>query len=142
MAPKPLLITCWMPGPPPMKIQAARMLVTKKPIATGTPNIIRPSAVPKRSVATQYQAMCLGGDVRQRREEVLAAPQEARELDRHHQERERNPADDHPARHVKHTHFLLFADEVTDRHSEAVPRDHQAHRDAGEADQAREPAPG
>jgi hypothetical protein len=57
MAPKPLLITCWMPGPPPMKNAAAMMLVTKKPIATGTPSIISPRAVPNSSVATQYHAM-------------------------------------------------------------------------------------
>ena len=46
-----------MPLAPPMKSAAASTLVTKKPIATGTPSTIRPSAVPKSSVATQYQAM-------------------------------------------------------------------------------------
>ena len=45
-----------MPAAPPMKNAAPITLVTKKPIATGTPSIISPSAVPKSSVATQYQA--------------------------------------------------------------------------------------
>src|SRR5688572_30896114 len=94
-----------MPGPPPMKNAAAMMLVTKKPIATGTPSIISPRAVPNSSVATQYQAISLfaghrrsGRDVGQRGEEVLAPPEEARELDRHHEEGQRDEADDHPAR--------------------------------------------
>ena len=40
-----------------MKTMAATTLVMKKPIATGTPSIISPSAEPKRSSATQYQDM-------------------------------------------------------------------------------------
>ena len=57
MAPKPLLMICWMPGPPPMKSTAAMTLVMKNPTATGMPSIISPSADPNRISATQYQAM-------------------------------------------------------------------------------------
>src|SRR5688572_20988279 len=100
MAPKPLLITCWTPRPPPMNSIAASRLVARKPIATGTPSIIRPRAVPNSSVAAQYQPIGLGRQIGERREEVLAPPQVARKLDRHHQERQRDPADHQPAREV------------------------------------------
>src|SRR5690349_5784326 len=105
-----------MPAAPPMNMAAAMILVTKKPIATGTPSIISPSAVPNRSEAAQYQAIARlvasRHGVGQRREEVLAPVQEARELDRHHQERDRDPADHHPARHVERAHVLLVVDVV------------------------------
>jgi len=57
IAPKPLLMICWMPSGPPMKSMAAMTLVMKKPIATGMPSIISPSAEPNRISATQYQAI-------------------------------------------------------------------------------------
>src|SRR5262245_40192571 len=110
-----------MPGPPPMNSTAASRLVARKPIATGTPNIISPRAVPKSSVAAQYQAMRLGGDVGQRCEEILAPLEKSRELDRHHQKRQRDPAHHHPARHVERAHVLLVLHEVADRDLEAVP---------------------
>src|SRR5688500_18738777 len=131
-----------MPAAPPMNKAAPSTLVTKKPIATGTPSPIRPSAVPKRSVATQYQAIAAlvaAGQVAQGGEEVLPPPEEARELDRHHEERDRDPADDHPARHVERAHVLLVLHEVLDRHLEAVPGDHQADGNADEPDQPRQP---
>src|SRR5688500_1173216 len=117
IAPKPLFTICWMPGPPPMKSTAAITVVMKKPTATGMPSIIRPSAEPKRISATQYQDM-LGLGVRElaeRREQVLAPPEEARKLDRHHQERERDPADQQPARRIERAHIALGLTPVGER---------------------------
>ena len=57
IAPKPLLITCTMPGPPPMNSVAATMLVAKKAIATGMPSIISPTPRPNRSSAAQYHSI-------------------------------------------------------------------------------------
>src|SRR5918992_3537231 len=142
IAPKPLFTICWMPGPPPMKSTAAITLVMKKPTATGMPSIISPSADPNRISATQYQDM-LGLGVRElaeRREEILAPPEEARELDRHHQERKRDPADQQPARRVERAHVALRLPKVGERDLQPVPRDDQAHRDAGERDRGHQPA--
>src|SRR5688572_6420421 len=142
IAPKPLFTICWMPGPPPMKSTAAITLVMKKPTATGMPSIISPSAEPNRISATQYQDM-LGLGVRELaewREEVLAPPEEARELDRHHQERERNPADEQPARRVERAHVTLRLPKVRERDLQPVPRDYEAHCDAREPDRRHQPA--
>jgi hypothetical protein len=57
MAPKPLLMICTMPGPPPMKRQAATRLVAKKAIATGMPSIISATPRPNRIRAAQYQSI-------------------------------------------------------------------------------------
>src|SRR5688500_8035056 len=142
IAPKPLFTICWMPGPPPMKSTAAITLVMKKPTATGMPSIIRPSAEPNRISATQYQDM-LGLGVRElaeRREEVCAAPKEARQLDRHPQERERTPPDEKPARRVERAHVTIRLPKVRERNLQPVPRNDHAHRNAREPDRRHQPA--
>ena len=57
IAPKPLLMTCMIPGAPPMKSQAATRFAAKNAIATGRPSIIRPMLMPNRIAATQYHCM-------------------------------------------------------------------------------------
>src|SRR5258708_3410960 len=76
----------------------------------------------------------------ERSEKVLATPEEARELDRHHEEGERDPADDHPTRRVEGAHVALRAEVVLDGDGKAVPGNDQAHRDARDADEAQQPA--
>src|SRR5258708_31647688 len=88
IAPKPLLMICWMPAPPPMKSTAAMTLVMKNPTATGMPSIISPSAEPNRITATQYQAMArlAAAQLAERREEIRAPPQGHPHLNRNNDE--------------------------------------------------------
>src|SRR5258706_6475294 len=138
MAPKPLLITCEMPLPPPMNRMAATILVAKKAIATGRPSIISVTPRPNRITAAQYHSTALAPVFRlpaERPEEVLAAPQEAAELDRHHAEGDRDEDHDQPARHVHRAHVDVLERVVANRDLEAVPGKHRADGDAGDADQ-------
>src|SRR5258706_15610367 len=121
MAPKPLLITWAMPLPPPMNSMAATILVAKKAIATGMPSIISMTPRPNRITAAQYHSTALAPVFRlpaESAEEVLAAPQEAAELYRHHAEGDRDENHDQPARHVHRAHIDVIEREIAERDSE------------------------
>src|SRR5438270_13552640 len=109
IAPKPLLMICSMPAPPPMKSTAAMTLVMKNPTATGMPSIISPSAEPNRITATQYQAMArvAAAQLGERRAEILPAPQEAAEPGRQRGEGKLDPAAHQPAGPVRGAHVAV-----------------------------------